>query len=425
MPKATRRDITTTSAEEIRQELAPDGLIDPDVLETVGGALNADAVQANRQTDEAIGKKRAGTTGVPWGQVDACPLFDDITRIYAPATLSIFVQRLSGQPFHYYIKGEPRSGEQLYEMVMAQVHKRCPEAEYKLTFKDKGTHYNRGIGRLSLPDTTGEPGPGGGSLPMPGYGAPPQATPMGWPASQPQVLPPAAAPNDVMMRHLFEAFTQLQQQVVQLAQRSSAPVAAAPVAAPAPAPFGLGVGSPPLPDGATIHVPGIGWVTKAKPPVEQPPPSKPASAVDEARGALQTITEMFRMTKEAQGLLPAPGKVAAVPVPEPDVMKTIDVGDFKIVQNTDDGSLRPIETAMANADKLVTWFAREKERFAQARAAQQQAQLPAAPPAAPQTQAPPVQTPAAAAPPAAPPAPPQAPLRAPTLMSAPSLPTTR
>jgi hypothetical protein len=394
MPKEKGVDVRPLeSLESISRRLAPEGTIDRETLEGEAmGGLNAEAVRQNKMMLSVEQQKRAGTARVSWGETDACPLYETMLRLYPASTMSIYVQRLGDKDYSWYIRGEPRSGTELYDMVKSQCHGQMAACQYKLQFKDKQSSFWRGIGRLNMPDGAPEPSPAR-PAPPPWEAWPGQPPTQTWPAAAPA---PAAAPQpphgggDALTGQLFSMLQSLQQQVVALASR---PPPGAAMPPPLPPPPGLAAPPPAAapaapapavvpPQGATVWVNGYGWMTATKPPDPPPAPTaaKPASLLDSYRDAMGQVTEITRMAKEARRLVePSP----ALPVVEDPPFVQTKVGDVNLVQNPD-GSLRLVETAIANADKFMGWMAQQREITARALAA---GAAPPAPPAATSTPA--------------------------------------
>ena len=158
--KPNQPEITppSTPEEQIREEVgfdADDGTADEAAVRREGG-VNAASVDANRRQKEAVGLKRAGQSRVSFGDDNACNLYDSVIQIWAPATMQILVERLGASKTSYYVTSEPRTGQELYDAINLQIHRRSEESDYKVSFKDKQSKAYRGIGRLTLPNTLGD-----------------------------------------------------------------------------------------------------------------------------------------------------------------------------------------------------------------------------------------------------------------------------
>ena len=346
--------------EEVAKDQAEDGTIDAESAEEMG-ALNAEAVQAQENRRAVVGAKRAGSKRVPWGEDNACSLYDAVIAIYTPASLDIFVQSLRNGA-SWYLTSQPRSGLELYQAIERQCHGRSDEAEYKITFSDRSIHLPRGVGRLTLPSTLHDPNAPPPS-PVTTQAAPsypwqqpqqPQqpapaaaAAPAPAPPTRPAVPPPAGAMVWVEALGCW----------LQMPGGQPPPPAATqpqqPAAPPKPA-------SPP-PPGAMVYVEGMGWLQA---PGQQPaPPSPAASPVDQFKTAITTVESFASLTDKARGIIPGTtAPLAPVPDPaEPPPTRTLEFGDIRIVQNMSDGQMRPIETVLANFDRVTKFISDERK----------------------------------------------------------------
>ena len=363
MPKSRVPEVPSVPESKIEDDLDVDGGTADEEAVRKEGALNVAAAQAGRRERDAIGKKRAGTARVSFGDDNACLLYDATVQLYAAPTLAILVERTSGSSrLSWYLHSEPANGAALYQAIQVQCHGRSEESVYKVTLKDKAAKTWRGVGWLTLPNTLGD-------MPVPqqapAHIAPPTYAPptYGAPSS-----PPAAPAGGDVVSQLLSQIANLNQQVMTLATRGGPPAAAVAAPAPPPAPAYPGApppGAPPPPKGSMMYLQGIGWVQVAgdQPP---PPPAPPAAAAapqnpaDYFRSAIATVKEASQLTKEA-GAIAAPAPAAAA-VESPAVTKT-EVGGYTLMSNTDDGQLRPVETFIANGDKLFGWISKEREKW--------------------------------------------------------------
>jgi len=115
------------------------------------------------------------------------------------------------------------------------------------------------------------------------------------------------------------------------------------------------------------------------PPPPAPPPPPPtaaeqfAQAIGLMRAAADAATSIQRIMPGLTGASAAP--VAAAPAaPEPEEegpTKIVKLGDINAVQNTADGSLRLVDTALANSDKIMSWIDKQKKDYQDAMLRQQ------------------------------------------------------
>ena len=148
------------------------------------GALNAPAVQSNRRRKAVIDRKREGEKNVPWGEHDACLLYDDIVSIFPPSTVIAHVTRVTGSRTSWYLQAQPRNGMELHETIKTTIHGVSPECEYQVIFRDRIGRQERGRGSIVMPSTEFDvPAP-------PSPQAPPQAAPPAVAAPLPPPPPP-------------------------------------------------------------------------------------------------------------------------------------------------------------------------------------------------------------------------------------------
>jgi hypothetical protein len=347
------------SEDEITREVAPrvaaDGSIDTEEAESLG-ALNAETVRYNRIAQEAVRQKKSGARRVPWGESNAARLYDNVLQIHHPSGLHIQVDRLSGSPASWFLTGQPRSGKELYEAIKRECHGIQAEADYKIAFIDATSRLARGIGRLTIPSTLQEnavPQPGmtpasayygytPGAFHVPPQGQPPP--PPGWSPHAPPPPPADLATALGLQRQLSDLGAALN---AMIAKQQGAP--APPIAQAAPP----GPVAPP-PAGSTFFVPGYGWCTTA--PQGQAQQAPPQSATSSLKQSLGQVRELVEMTDQARGLLPQPTAGATIAAADEGPTKLIDLGKFKIMQNLEDGSMRPVETMIANAPEILGWI---------------------------------------------------------------------
>lgn len=388
------RSVTAPSAHEVdakvgaeQQEDGSD-LVDEETVRKLG-AVNAEAARENERRKEIIDRKRGGEKRVPWGEMNAVLMYDDIVSLWPANTLSLCVTRLTGTPLTMYIYGYPRSGQELYNAIKTQVHGRREETEYSVTVRDAQSKFDKGKGRVTLPNTLDEAGPA----------QPPHAQA---PAPPPQIVSspapggyyampgaPGAAPAvysaDPVVQHLMRELAELRALVAR-GLPAAAPAAPAPAAAPpaAAAPVPVAAAAPP---GQVYFVPGLGYVQSvaAAPQVQQPqaPPAAPPAPPTPQQVMAQSvgvITGMAEGLKSVQSIFPAPAAAAAATGAPTLPTQVIDLGNMKIVQNTEDGSLRTVETILANYDRIENFVSTESRKFRESRermVAMQNGQAPA------------------------------------------------
>jgi hypothetical protein len=410
--------VETPPAHEIEEEVADDvdpedGTISEDKAEELG-AVNAEAVQANRVRKEAVGKKRSGNgKRVAWGQDNACLLYDTVIEMYPPASMAVHVQRLTGgSPATWYLQSQPLNGRELYDHVMAQCHGRAGEAQYKISLVDAHTQAFRGIGRLTLPSTigmAGQPAPIAPQQPMPQYAPPAQPAPpqgLGWPPGPFYTTPagaPAAAPaapiaaapvpagvDITRALELQKQLTTMHAQLEALLQGRAAPPAPPPPAAPVlPQQLGSPFAIPPghvlmlTPTGQQVLMPtsqvGIAGAPPPAAAAAAPPPQAPQTPAQQFAASIGMMQSAFEAATQIQRLVPqAPAPAAAAPEkPEDeDYIKHTKVGEMHIVQNKHNGDFLPFETFIANGDKIMGWV---KEQATIIRGGQPQQQANGAP----------------------------------------------
>ena len=157
MPKSRVPEVPSVPESKIEDDLDVDGGTADEEAVRKEGALNVAAAQAGRRERDAIGKKRAGTARVSFGDDNACLLYDATVQLYAAPTLAILVERTSGSSrLSWYLHSEPANGAALYQAIQVQCHGRSEESVYKVTLKDKAAKTWRGVGWLTLPNTLGD-----------------------------------------------------------------------------------------------------------------------------------------------------------------------------------------------------------------------------------------------------------------------------
>ena len=154
------------------------------------GAVNAEAVASNRRRKQVLQRKLAGEKNVPWGEQDACLLYDDIIVVWPPQHLLVHVTRIAGgSRTSEYLRSQPRNGMELHDAIKQQIHGRAPEAEYQIVFRDRAGKEERGRGSVLMPSTESDvimP-----PMPIP---QPPPAAPAAPAAAQPLPPPPQPPP---------------------------------------------------------------------------------------------------------------------------------------------------------------------------------------------------------------------------------------
>lgn len=385
-------------AEELREDLEDVDRGDEQTMQQEAveelGALNVEAVQANRHRDNAVRKKRGGATRVSWGLSNACLMYDSILKLYPASSLAMLVERLTGTPASWYLTSQPLNGQELYKSILQQCHGRAPETQYKVTVQDAASQQYRGIGRLTLPSTVNDPALGAPQQPYPPgvYPGQPAYAPMPPAVPQPQPAPAAvpymvpqpqqAHPSHPDIAQILALQKQLSDisAVLQQLQGRGVPVAAQPAPVAAPAAIVPGLQAPPgyaivLANGQQVLVPisqlGLGGVppAAAAPAAAAPPPAPPpptpqqqfASAVGTLSDAVKAV-ENLRSTLLPQGAAAAPATAEAEK--DPEYIKATKLGDMTIVQNRDNGDFLPIETVLANGDKIMSWVKEQRQLLA-------------------------------------------------------------
>jgi len=355
------------------------------------GAFNAEAVSANRRREEVVNRKRSGEANVPWGEANACLLYDDILSVYAASTMSIQVTRLEGQPTSWYVYGYPRNGQELYQAIQKQCHGRSAQCEYLVVFRDANMKSDRGRGRIVMPSTVDEvvqQQPAGASAPpyyapgQPSYGPMPNQPPApqmsgpvpyygGVPGAPPPQPSPPAAPTlgipdvSALLQQLtaFAAHMQQQQQPPRPAP------AAAPPAAAQPAPTGY---VPPAgyvlvttPNGQTVLAPAQGFGLGAPQAAPPTPPAPVLTPAEQFRQSMSLAQTAISTAREMSALVPsvAAAPAAAAPAKEDEApIRTTQIGEMHVVTNND-GTLRPVETLIANGEKVMGWIEKQQKTW--------------------------------------------------------------
>jgi hypothetical protein len=388
------------------------------------GAVNAESVQVNRRRKTILDRKRDGEKNVPWGEKDACLLYDDIITAWLPQQILCHVTRISGgSRTSWYLQGMPRHGMELYEAVRKQCHGISSEAEYQVAFRDRSGRSERGRGTIIMPSTEFD------QMAMPATGAPRDPQPPTAPApmaaapmpQQPSYGPPSGyggppaggAPpqggyDPVVVMEIQRQLSALQSQNEQLRQqvamgqlngpsRAPAPVPnappppfvmmppmQAPPATPAPAPARM----PQIPpgyglaniDGMTVLVPlnglGLGLAPAAPAaqqpaaaaPVPLPPPLSPVDQMQQTVGVIRGAVDAIRSVQSvlpqvAAPMVAATAEEGAASAEDDSPTKVVKIGDVTTVQNVIDGSIRPVDTLIANAPAILTWMDKQRTEY--------------------------------------------------------------
>jgi len=353
------------------------------------GAFNAEAVSANRRREEVVNRKRSGEANVPWGEANACLLYDDILSVYAASTMSIQVTRLEGQPTSWYVYGYPRNGQELYQAIQKQCHGRSAQCEYLVVFRDANMKSDRGRGRIVMPSTVDEvvlqQQPAGASSPpyyapgQPSYGpmpnqppAPQMSGPVPYGAPpQPQPGPSMAVPDVATVLRLQEQLSGIAAQLQQMQQpQRPAPAAAAPGPVPTSPPYvpPAGYVLVTTPNGQQVLAPaqGFGLGAPQPAPAPVPPPPPPLTAAEQFRQSMSLAQTAISTAREMSALVPtvaAPAAAAAAPAREDEApIRTTQIGEMHVVTNSD-GTLRPVETFIANGEKIMGWVEKQQKTW--------------------------------------------------------------
>lgn len=221
-----------------REEETGDVLVDEDKIREMGAADAASVIE-NRRIRNAVSKKKTTDKGARFNAGDLLTQYDVAVKVWTSGTMGITVRRLTGSEVTHTITTRPRSGEELYDAIMAK-HGESEEALYEVRAVDSKTKEFRVNGRITLPDTRpkqqqqGQPMnpfyPNGmpqqqqpGYYPQQQQGYPPQqqqpapqqqqpqATPAPQQPPQVYVAPPPAFDPSSMMGMMQEAFRMFQQ----------------------------------------------------------------------------------------------------------------------------------------------------------------------------------------------------------------------
>lgn len=430
------------------------------------GGLNAEAVQSNRRRKGVIEKKLAGELFVPWGEQDACLLYDDIITVYPPHSILLHVTRISGgSKKSEYLRAQPRNGMELYEALRTQIHKHSAEAEYQVVFRSAAGREDRGRGTILLPsaefdDDLPQRGASPQAAPAPvpqqpppgypppypppqGYLQPPQMQyppqheppPQRWgrvydppppqapPPQQPQA--PVASADPVVVMQLQKQLSEISSQLQGLGRAQSSPMAQqladiqsqldrmshrpnapppvqvvhappppqpvyAPPPQPPPAPPPVPMKMPEVPPGYALttingmpcfvplrELQGLGApppaaapVAAAPPPPPPPPPVPQLSPVEQFQATIGVVKGAVDAVRTLQNILPtatAPAAAAVAEAPEAATddspTKNVKIGDVHTVQNVSDGSIRPVDTFIANLPSILGWAERQRNEI--------------------------------------------------------------
>jgi hypothetical protein len=278
------------------------------------GAVDAESVRDNRRMEDLVNKKRSGQARAPFNIEDLLEKYDGLLKFWPANTIDIKVKRLTGSPVQWVIRSRPKSGAELYTVLMTH-HGRYEEAGYEVEFVDSSDKQKRGKGRIVLTDTRDQGQPTTGPTMMQQPMQPPPNGGMGDPVTlmqrmfgmfldmqnaarggAPGAPPPSPAPSSsappsvdpiAMMQQTFDMYRQMQQLqqqpvapsaapapppssadpiammswMMQTMQRMQQPAAPSPPPAPHAGPPGALPGMPPIqaPPGM-FFVPGFGFV---------------------------------------------------------------------------------------------------------------------------------------------------------------------
>jgi hypothetical protein len=391
------------------------------------GAINAEAVQANRKRATIRDRKRDGEKNVPWGESDACMLYDDIISLWPISQLLIYVKRVSGgSQVSYCLRGQPRNGRDLYEAIRTQCHGQAPEAEYQVVVRDSHGREERGRGRVMLPSTEFD------AMSAPATGIPresptPSVATAPMPQASPMATPGGGSSDPIVIMNIQRQLSELQAALVAATSGRVAPPPPSPpphhpypnappppvVMMPSPPPPPPPPPPAPMPQKVPDIPPGYALTTLNGFPVLVPlqslglgspaatapvaaaassspaplPTAPPAQPVDQFASAIGTVKSAFDFARTVQSILPAQGAAAAsVGVGEPvgiaaetddgDPTQTVKIGEMNVVKNKDDGSVRLLDTAVANAPAIFGWLEKQRAELQQRQQGQGQVAAP-------------------------------------------------
>lgn len=393
------------------------------------GAVDAESVRENRRSQDVVNKKKGNVPKVAFNTNDPMQIYDMILRTWGANSVDVVVKRLTGgPPVTHVIQSRPRNGVELYAAVQQQVHGLNPEAEYEVKFIDSSRKEYRGTGRIVMPDTRpvgqqgqpmnlynpyspqGYPPPGYGAQSAPQTAAPPVYLSGGFqipsPAPSPPQAPPPAPGFDLSsFQQMFEMFQAWQRQIapgappispvdpamflqawmqMQQPQPAPAPATALPSAAQ---PYGfppmqplvtlirelkqltqaLGNETAPAPAVAPMYQRAYGDAPQYR---SAPPPAPPMTPAQQFRDSISFLRSASDALEEFRGMLPGgetPDRGSTSSTDDDSPVRVIETGHAKILVNKKDGSLRPMETAWANMDKILKWSGEQIDSVNKAR----------------------------------------------------------
>lgn len=402
IPEALDEVTAEALAGEIQED--PDNPVVSEGKAKALGSLSPESVSEQRRIAEVIEKKRSGQKNVGWGIADACLLYDAVTQVWPPSTMSIHVTLLATKQT-FYVYSRPRDGQELYEALLKEHNKvQRPDCEYQVAFQDRATKYPRGQGRITLSanENDVQVPPVQTQSPQ-GYGMPGQG--MGYiPPQYPPQPPPPPSPQQGVDPYIFnmlqKQLSDMAAQLSALQRRDDAPLAPPPpayVPPPPPPPPTPSQSVPQMPDvppgyalttlgGMPVLVPlsQLGLGGGGAPPVAQVPsaPVAPAATtLDQFTSTIATVRSVLNATKTIQDLLPSTQAPIAEALEPPAAVEMSDVkteklGDVSVIKDAKDGSIRPWETMIANGPAIMNWVERQRQLAAQAQAGQGAGQPP-------------------------------------------------
>ena len=136
--------------------------------------------------------------------------------------------------------------------------------------------------------------------------------------------------------------------------------------------LGIGVAAAPVPAAAPAAAPASAPAAQAAPAAA--PAAAPQSPIEQFQAAIGMVKSVVAASQEIQSIagsvLPsAPGAPVggaaegAEPAEEETPTKVVKMGEMHIVQNKEDGSVRLVDTAVANAPKIMSWIDTQRKEW--------------------------------------------------------------
>ena len=183
-----------------------------------------------------------------------------------------------------------------------------------------------------------------------GRAPPPPAAPA------PFIAPPPSTDSSAAMLTMQKQMFDMMLQMMQTAQRGAAPP-------PGGGPPGAGPYYRPRYPGP--HDPGTS-AHDPRSPYGPPPPARPQTPSEQLREAASVFRD-FRRVADELGLGGQPAEPSPPPEDDDSPVRVIDMGPAKGVINRDDGSLRGVETFMANLPDILKWIGEQRVEIRKAK----------------------------------------------------------